>query len=147
MLLACGLLNAGNVSRIFGWAAAADPAARLCLNEWGVLEGSNWQGLVELAREMLALGAPLGCLGVQVRAGPRAAPHYPPPPPPRPPASPCQPLPTYGFRFRFTFPQPPRPRGSSPGGQVLELAHGEHTSHARAALRRAAPRTIPRRRT
>jgi GH35 family endo-1,4-beta-xylanase len=66
MLLACGLLNAGNVSMIFRWAAEADPAAQLCLNEWGVLEGGNWQGLAELAQGMLALGAPLGCLGVQV---------------------------------------------------------------------------------
>jgi hypothetical protein len=37
-----------------------------CLNEWAVLEGSNWQGLVELARGMLDARAPLHCIGVQV---------------------------------------------------------------------------------
>ena len=36
-----------------------------CLNEWAVLEGSNWQGFVELARSLLDAGAPLHCLGVQ----------------------------------------------------------------------------------
>lgn len=46
--------------------APARAAPRQCLNEWAVLESSNWQGLVDLARGLLAAGAPLHCIGVQV---------------------------------------------------------------------------------
>lgn len=66
MLRACGLLTPSALADVFRWAAAADPGAQLCLNEWGVLEGSNWQGLAELAQGLLAAGAPLHCIGVQV---------------------------------------------------------------------------------
>ena len=67
MLRACGLLTPEGVGDVFRWAAAADPGAELCLNEWAPLEGTNWQGLAELARALLAAGAPVGCIGVQAR--------------------------------------------------------------------------------
>jgi len=69
MLQACGLLTPAAVGNVFKWAAEADPAAQLCLNEWGVLEGNNYQGFVELTRALLELGAPVHCLGVQVSDG------------------------------------------------------------------------------
>lgn len=35
-----------------------------------MLEGNNWQGFVDIANNLLSAGAPLHCLGVQVRSGP-----------------------------------------------------------------------------
>jgi GH35 family endo-1,4-beta-xylanase len=67
MLRECGLATSAGVGQVLSWAAAADPEAALCLNEWGALEGANWQGLVEMAAALKAAGAPLHCLGVQVR--------------------------------------------------------------------------------
>jgi GH35 family endo-1,4-beta-xylanase len=66
MLRACGLVNAGNLTRIFGWARDSDPAAQLCLTEGGVLDGNNWEGFVELAKSLQAAGAPVDCLGLEV---------------------------------------------------------------------------------
>ena len=67
MLLACGLATPKSIGAIFAWAHSADPDAQLCLNEWGVLEGNNWQGFVELAQALKQQGWPIHCMGVQVR--------------------------------------------------------------------------------
>ncbi|PNH06784.1 putative endo-1,4-beta-xylanase C [Tetrabaena socialis] len=51
----------------FRWAAAADPTAQLCLNDYGLITGDDWQAMVTLVKAMLAAKVPINCIGVQPR--------------------------------------------------------------------------------
>jgi GH35 family endo-1,4-beta-xylanase len=51
------------------WAAAADPSAQLCLNEFGTLDSQHWQRFSDIVTGLRSNGAPLHCLGVQAHLG------------------------------------------------------------------------------
>lgn len=58
----------------FKVAAAADPAADLCINDLSLIEAHNSPELMRIVREHVwAHGAPIHCIGIQVRERPRAA--------------------------------------------------------------------------
>ncbi|GFR44678.1 hypothetical protein Agub_g5974 [Astrephomene gubernaculifera] len=64
----------------FRWAAAADPTAQLCLNEYDLITGDDWQGMLQLVKDMLANKVPIHCIGVQAYTStsqvPRPTPAY-----------------------------------------------------------------------
>lgn len=50
----------------FKWAHEADPDAKLCLNDQGLIEGSNAPNLIMMIKNHLwANGAPIHCIGMQ----------------------------------------------------------------------------------
>ena len=51
------------------WAAAADPKAELCLNDFHVVNGDAAPQLARMASDLVAQGVPLHCLGVQSFVG------------------------------------------------------------------------------
>lgn len=52
----------------FKVAAAADPAADLCINDLSLIEAHNSPELMRIVREHVwAHGAPIHCIGIQVR--------------------------------------------------------------------------------
>ncbi|GIL82378.1 hypothetical protein Vretifemale_11271 [Volvox reticuliferus] len=49
----------------FRWAAAADPTAQLCLNDYDLITSDDWYQMVQLVKDMKAVGVPIHCIAVQ----------------------------------------------------------------------------------
>ncbi|GIL91338.1 hypothetical protein Vretifemale_18975 [Volvox reticuliferus] len=49
----------------FRWAHQADPDAQLCINDYGLITGDDWQAMITYVSGMLSAGVPINCVGVQ----------------------------------------------------------------------------------
>ncbi|MFC6084274.1 endo-1,4-beta-xylanase [Sphaerisporangium aureirubrum] len=69
-------LGDGYIEEAFRAARAADPAAKLCYNDYGIEDVDKPKGraVLTLVRDLKARGVPIDCVGLESRFDPRSAP-------------------------------------------------------------------------